>query len=123
MSTRWDPLRDIVTLREAMNNLLEENFVRPRTGAGSLPVDILERVDAYVVLASLPGVKLDEVDITMIGNSIRISGALKEQAHRSAGPRTHKDSQARERAGRSRTLASSQTRTAWILLIPTLHLR
>ena len=90
MSTgRWDPLGDIVSLREAMNNLLEESFVRPRgdstpgTPAG-LAVDVRETNDAFVITASVPGVPADAVDITVLGDMVRIRGERRE-AKESAG--------------------------------------
>lgn len=82
---RWDPLGDIVSLREAMNNLLEESFVRPRgdtpgtpgTPAG-LAVDVRETNDAFIVTASVPGVPASAVDITVLGDTVRIRGERHE---------------------------------------------
>ena len=89
MSTgRWDPLGDIVSLREAMNNLLEESFVRPRgevpgTTAG-LAVDVRETNDSYIVTASVPGVSASDVDISVLGETLRIRGQRRE-SHESSG--------------------------------------
>jgi HSP20 family protein len=77
-STRWDPLNDLVSLREAMNNLLEESFVRPRQGTtqgpAGLALDVRETPEAFVVTASVPGVGVDDVDITVLGDTLRIRG-------------------------------------------------
>lgn len=89
MSTgRWDPLGDIVSLREAMNNLLEESFVRPRgetpgTPAG-LAVDVRETNDAYVITASVPGVAASDVDISVLGETLRIRGE-RHETHETPG--------------------------------------
>ena len=32
--TRWDPFQDMLSLREAMNQLMEESFVRPNAAQG-----------------------------------------------------------------------------------------
>ena len=32
--TRWDPFRDMLSLREAMDQLLEQSFIRPGTMGG-----------------------------------------------------------------------------------------
>jgi HSP20 family protein len=80
--SRWDPWGDIVSLREAMNNLLEESFVRPRGGAGGaagLAVDVRETPEAFVVTASVPGVSPDEVDITVLGDTLHIRGERREE--------------------------------------------
>jgi HSP20 family protein len=61
-----------------MDRLFEESFVNPRTwqfGEGQLvPVDVYTTDDDVVVEAILPGVKPEEVDITMEGNTLSIAG-------------------------------------------------
>ena len=82
--TRWDPWGDIVSLREAMNNLLEESFVRPQPGtsgpgmASSLALDVKETLDSFMVTASVPGVPPSDIDITILGDTLRIRGQRKE---------------------------------------------
>lgn len=79
--SRWDPVGDIVSLREAMNSLLEESFVRPRESSGSGPsglaVDVRETSEAFEITASVPGVSPDDVDITVLGDTLRIRGERK----------------------------------------------
>ena len=69
---------DLLSLRQAMDRLFEESFVNPRTwqfGEGQLvPVDVYATTDEVVVEAILPGVKPEEVDITMEGNTLTIAG-------------------------------------------------
>ena len=82
--SRWDPWGDIVSLREAMNNLLEESFVRPRQGAAGtgaaagLALDLRETADAFVVTASVPGVDAADVNIPVLGDTLRITGERRE---------------------------------------------
>ena len=84
-TTRWDPWGDIVSLREAMNNLLEESFVRPGPGvsgpgmASSLALDVKETPEHFVVTASVPGVPPSDIDISVLGDTLRISGHRQEQ--------------------------------------------
>jgi HSP20 family protein len=83
--TRWDPWGDIVSLREAMNNLLEESFVRPRPGvsgpgmASSLALDVKETPDKFMITASVPGVPESDIDISILGDTLRIRGQRKEE--------------------------------------------
>src|SRR5215203_6221651 len=83
--TRWDPWGDIVSLREAMNNLLEESVVRPSPGtpgpgmASSLALDVKETPDSFVVTASVPGVPPSDIDITVLGDTLRIRGSRKDE--------------------------------------------
>ncbi len=81
---RWEPLRDFMTLREAMDRLFEESFVgrRPREWAvaeGTLALDMYQTEDAAVVKTSVPGVKPDDIDITISGNTLTISGQTREE--------------------------------------------
>ena len=82
--SRWEPFRDSVTLREAMDRLFEESVVRPREGGervaagGSLAVDVYENDDELVVKAAVPGVKSEELDITVTGDVLNIKGEVKE---------------------------------------------
>lgn len=84
---RWDPLREMVSLRDAFNTLLQESFVRPGSlnpesgtgGARVLPLDISETADAFVVRASLPGVAPEEVQVTIHGDTLTIQGESKEE--------------------------------------------
>lgn len=82
--TRWDPMTDLVSLREAMGSLLEESFVRPRAGTpanapAGLALDVQETPAAFKVVASVPGVGTDDVEITVFGDTIRIRGERREQ--------------------------------------------
>ncbi len=79
----WDPMREAVTLREAIDRLFQDSFVRPsaatQTGAptGNLPIDVYETPDNYVVVASLPGFKPDDVEITVHGEMLSIRAEYK----------------------------------------------
>jgi len=74
---RWEPGTGLA-LRDAMNQLLEESFVRPYgrstrgTGANYLPLDIYEADEAFVVKAFMPGVAPDQIDITTQQNTVTI---------------------------------------------------
>ncbi|MGC1718492.1 MAG: Hsp20/alpha crystallin family protein [Isosphaeraceae bacterium] len=79
----WEPLREMVSLRDAMNSLLQESFVRPvglmGNGAALLPLDIAETEDEFVVKASLPGVRPEDVHITAHGDTLTIRGEMKAE--------------------------------------------
>jgi HSP20 family protein len=61
-----------------MDQLFEESFVKPGTwqfGEGQMvPMDVRATNDEVVVEAVLPGVKPEEVEITMEGNTLTITG-------------------------------------------------
>ncbi|HEX2171790.1 MAG TPA: Hsp20/alpha crystallin family protein [Dehalococcoidia bacterium] len=79
----WEPLREAVTLREAIDRLFQDSFVRPSgagpttAAAGNLPIDLYETPDNYVLVASLPGFRPDDVDITVHGEVLSIRAEFK----------------------------------------------
>jgi HSP20 family protein len=78
----WEPIREAISLRDAMNALLQESFVRPgnflpQTATATLPLDICETEGEYVVKASLPGIKPEDVQITVQGDTLTIRGESK----------------------------------------------
>jgi HSP20 family protein len=81
---RWDPLRDIVSLREAMNNLLEESFVRPRAGmvamTGGMAIDLRETDQAYIVESVIAGAKPEDVEISVLGDTLRIAVEVRDES-------------------------------------------
>lgn len=82
---RTSPLGELMSLRQAMDRLFEDSFVRPRTldsgwaANGTLSLDISSTADALVVEAALPGVKPDEVEITVEGGTLTISGSTRSE--------------------------------------------
>lgn len=86
MTTRltvWEPFKDMVTLRQAMGRLFEDSFVPMTRVRGEargatlyLPVDAYETEDEVVVMASLPGLKPEDVEITFEDGSLTIRGEI-----------------------------------------------
>jgi HSP20 family protein len=82
---RWEPFRDLMSLREAMDRLFEESFVRPREGllaplgAGTLAVDMYETPDEVVVRTALPGVAPEDIDVSVVGDTLTIKGETKAE--------------------------------------------
>lgn len=78
-------MRDFMTLREAMDRLFEDSFVgrRPREWApapeGTLALDMYQTEDATVIKSSVPGLKPEEIDISITGNTLTISGESKQE--------------------------------------------
>ena len=80
MPTQYDPLRNSLPLLSAMDRLFQDSFVRPSGWAGnSVPVDVEETADAYVITASLPGWKPEDVNVTFHAGTLAISGERKAQ--------------------------------------------
>ena len=75
-------MRDFITLRQAMDQLFEESLVQPRWDeprrerVARLPLDAYSTEEEIVILASLPGLKPEDVEITIEGDTLSIKGQL-----------------------------------------------
>ena len=80
---RWDPFQDALTLREAMSQLFEESFVRPgqtHSGQSFVPaLDLSETAEGFLVEAALPGLRPEDLDITVENNVLTIKGQLRQE--------------------------------------------
>lgn len=86
--TRWNPTNGMVTLRDAMDRLLADSFVRPWSNLiqpieSAMPIDMYEEKDHLVVKTALPGVKPDDVTIEVQDNVLNLSGEIKEENNQS----------------------------------------
>ncbi len=82
--TNFNPWREVRTLREAMDELLQESFVRPEQRRLEqqqrrlrLPLDVYVTPEEIVIVASLPGLTADEVEISIDGDRLTIQGELR----------------------------------------------
>ena len=82
--TRWEPAREMMTLREAMDRLFDDAFTHPLSGrdswsASSPAIDMYQTDNEIVVKASLPGIKADEVQINITGDVLTLKGEVKHE--------------------------------------------
>ncbi len=80
--TRHNPVGEALSLRQAMDRLFEDSFVSPwswRTVAGTQwpAIDIHDTPEAVVVKAALPGIRPEDVEITMTGQTLSLRGEFK----------------------------------------------
>lgn len=77
--------QDFVVLRDAMNQLLEESFVPSRAArngsrggsvARPLPLDVYATQDEAVVIAAVPGMNPQELEITYNQSTLMLSGSV-----------------------------------------------
>lgn len=78
---RWDPFQEMVSLRDAMDRLFQESFIRPTSRLlareGVVPMDVYETDNEVVAKVALPGIKPENVEITMTGDLLTIKGEVK----------------------------------------------
>lgn len=80
----FDPLADLQNYREALRLMLEGGWVLPRDlmpspmNAVVIPVDVLDNGPEIVIKAGLPGVKPEDVSISVLGDTLTIKATLDE---------------------------------------------
>jgi HSP20 family protein len=68
-----------------MDRLFEDSFVRPREGvlasdaAAALAVDMYETAEEVVVRTALPGVDPEDIDVSVVGDTLTIRGETKAE--------------------------------------------
>ena len=79
---RWEPAREMMSLRDAMDRLFDDAFTRPLSlrDNWSVPaIDMFQTDDEIVVKAALPGIKADEVSINVTGEVLTLKGEVKHE--------------------------------------------
>lgn len=76
---QWsDPFDDLARWRQLFGTLDDSGMGTDRPHAGVFPLlNVSVTPDRYLVRAELPGIKADELDITVSGNNLTISGERK----------------------------------------------
>ena len=108
--TRWDPFREVMSLRNEMDRLFDDAFrtMGSRTATNgnsmhSLALDVGENENEFVVKASVPGIVEDDLEITLNNHVLTIGGEFKAEEERE-GTRYHLRERRYGRFSRSITL-------------------
>ena len=78
--TRWEPFAGITSTRRLIDRVFDDTFFRPyRLGSSRLdgtylPLDVAQTRDEVVIKASLPGLKPQDVQVSLYGNVLTIRG-------------------------------------------------
>jgi len=85
LTKRVSGWQDLATLQEEMNRLFESTLGPASRGAGLLgsdfvpPVDVLRNHDLVIVRADLPGMKKEDIDLSVVNNRLFIRGEKKHE--------------------------------------------
>jgi len=78
---RWSPTREMVRLSDAMDRMLDDAWMRPMSARAEremrLPLDVYTTPSEIILTANVPGLKPDEVEITLEGDTLSIHGEFK----------------------------------------------
>jgi HSP20 family protein len=86
MLTRWNPTKEAASISQGMERLFDEmvgrglwrtSEERPLRGSWVPAINILEREDSMVITADLPGLKAEDVDVTVEEGTLTIRGERK----------------------------------------------
>ncbi len=81
----WAPTRELISLHETMNRLMEGSQTRSVPGytraerEAILPVDVYSTSDEIVVIAAIPGLTAEDVQITYEADVLTIRGRFPER--------------------------------------------
>jgi HSP20 family protein len=82
---RWQPFTELMSLRQAMDRLFEDSFVRPSRAIEALvevaapAFDVYQAPSEVVVKVALPGVKPEDVSIDITGGTLTVKGESKAE--------------------------------------------
>jgi HSP20 family protein len=80
---RWDPLRDMTSIRDDMDRLFDSMIGRyptERTTIWAPALDVEETKEAVIVRTELPGTKKEDIKISVSGDELCISGERRHEA-------------------------------------------
>ena len=87
--TRYNPFNEVVSLREAMDRLLEDSFISPRQvgwNGRAVNANLYETPEGFILQMPMPGVKPEDVDITTQQDTITLKWEVKMPAPEGATP-------------------------------------
>lgn len=82
---RWEPYREAMSIRDLMDRFFNEPMGGLRTwnnGDHAPAVDLYQTDDEVVVKAVLPGIKPDDISISVTGDVLNLRGTVTEETER-----------------------------------------
>lgn len=80
--TRWDPMRDMLSLHDAMSQLFEQAVMRPGFetlgGTAHGAMNVIEVNGRYYCQVALPGIAPDNIELTVRQNTLTVKASLPE---------------------------------------------
>jgi HSP20 family protein len=74
---RWSPIASFTSVENELNRVMEDVFgnrLQHENAALLPPIDIEEQTDRYLLHVELPGVRLEDIKITLENNRLTIRG-------------------------------------------------
>jgi HSP20 family protein len=77
---KWEPIRDLISIKERMNRIFEESIARSRSKedfepvSWSPPVDMYENEDSIILKVEIPGINKSEIDVQLHRDTLILKG-------------------------------------------------
>ena len=91
LSRRPSPFTDFVTLRPSFDRFFDDAVVRPfqrgfaSAWSGGIPLDVRSAPDALAIDAALPGIRPEDVEITVEDRMLTIKAESREEHQETGG--------------------------------------
>jgi HSP20 family protein len=106
---RPSPYGEFLSLRNAMDRLFDERLFQPFVGGEDrvrgIPLDIRATPDAIVIEAALPGVRPEDVEISVLGDTLTLTAGKESEHEQREGQYLYREVR-RGRSSRTVTLPS-----------------
>ncbi len=96
MSGRWDPFDNLTSLRDTAGRLFDQHSPFGGRGEGdeghpaavqSVPVNVFEAEDLFMIVVPMPGLQEEDIDITVRGNTITLEAGERADLKPASGKR------------------------------------
>ncbi|MET0771526.1 MAG: Hsp20/alpha crystallin family protein [Candidatus Limnocylindrales bacterium] len=84
MIRHTSPFGELLQLRRAMERMFDDPFARTmsasRSTARRMPLDVYETPEAIVIEAALPGIRPEEVEVSVLGDTLTLSAGSESES-------------------------------------------
>ncbi|MBN1265661.1 MAG: Hsp20/alpha crystallin family protein [Anaerolineales bacterium] len=81
--TPWEPFRDVRRMHDSLDRMFDRALMgtslSENLSFGSMPIDLYETDNDVIVKAAAPGIKPEELNITITGGRLNIRGEISEE--------------------------------------------
>jgi len=88
--SRLDPMREMASIREEIDRLFDSffgralRFRRDEEGEWTPIMDVEETADAFTIIVELPGMRKEDIELSISGDRISVSGDRKREVLKGA---------------------------------------
>ncbi|HEX9795901.1 MAG TPA: Hsp20/alpha crystallin family protein [Anaerolineales bacterium] len=110
MLTRWEPFREMRRMHDMLDRVMDDSMSGRTNGGwyeGLAPIDVYQTADEVVIEAAMPGVKPDDIEISVTGDTLTLRGEIRQEKEVEGERDYHVRERRYRRFARSLTLPST----------------